>query len=220
MDDPTLDNLVVSFRGVCQGVGLKQRGPNDPHICYVILTEDDEYWFVSKEQSASSYWMPELMDCFQQAQDWMENHAVKESCGYRFESDDERAAREKKDAEWEKRYNEVNDAWLAWENKEAHQGRGYKGIPSVDAKPLNRAISGKCVVFHINGDSGEYVSPLLTNPTYARLFKCFSDSIAIDEHHCFMEGVYQVDDWKSWPRELRSNPLHHSVKVYRFATGS
>jgi hypothetical protein len=164
--------------------------------------------------------MPELMDCLQQAQDWMEKNAVKETCGYRFESDEERAGREKKDTDWEKRYNEVQKAWESWDREADRSGRTYKGIPSVDAKPLNRAIDGKCIVFHINDDDQEYISPLLTNPTYARLFKCFSDSIAIDEHHCFMEGVYQVDDRNSWPKELRSTPLHHSIKVYRFATGS
>jgi hypothetical protein len=220
MDDPKFDNLVISFRGSCQGVGLKQRGPNDPHVCYVILTEDDEYWFVSSEQSASAFWMPELMDCFEQATEWLRHNAVKDEHGcYRFQSDKEREVKRKKNKTWEKRYNEVQQSWEAWEDKEARAGRGYKGIPSVDAKPLNRAIEGKCVIFHTNDDGMVYTSPILANPTYARVFKCFSDSIAIDEHHCFMEGVVESKDRNRWPAAVKAK-FKKDVKVYRFATGS
>lgn len=83
-DDPTLDNLVVSFRDGCVGVGLFKRGENDPHICFIPLSEDDGYWFPSI-RGASSYWMPLLMGCYQAAFNWMQENAVRESeYGWRF----------------------------------------------------------------------------------------------------------------------------------------
>jgi hypothetical protein len=75
------EKLIVSFRGNCFGVGLKQRGKNDKHICFVILVEDDESWFISKDD-ASTYWLPELMSMMQDALNWLDKNAIKTEDGY------------------------------------------------------------------------------------------------------------------------------------------
>lgn len=79
-DSPEVQDCVVTFRGECQGVGLQKRGPDDNHVCFIILTEDDGYWFVTKwpEQGTSSYWLPELIDCLEQAKDWLHRNAEKD----------------------------------------------------------------------------------------------------------------------------------------------
>ena len=48
------------FLGACKGVRLVKRGPDDPHICLLILTEDDDNWFPSKEPF-SSFWLDDLL---------------------------------------------------------------------------------------------------------------------------------------------------------------
>lgn len=141
--------------------------------------------------------------------------------GYKFLTEAEKAAKKKANEDWERRYQEVQTSWEKWEEAEEAKGNKYRGIPSVDAKPRNRAIEGKCIVFDTDewGDGTDYISPVLTNPTYATLFKCFSKAIGCtgDEHHCFMEGVTLVKDRKDWPKGLKAP---RGVKVYRFATGS
>lgn len=85
MDSPALQGLVKSFRGKCVGIGLRRRGENDPHVLFEILLEDDEYWFIPQNFQASSYWLPELQDCLQQAQDWMNRNCDKDGeWGYKF----------------------------------------------------------------------------------------------------------------------------------------
>lgn len=71
------------FLGECQGVGLIPRGPKDNHICFLILSEDDENWFCSNE-SGSSFWIPDLVKQLDQALKWMRENAVEEGFGYKF----------------------------------------------------------------------------------------------------------------------------------------
>ena len=223
-DAPEVQECVVTFRGGCKGVGLKWRGPDDPHVCFIILTEDDGYWFVSQHdtQGSSSYWLPELIDQLEEAKTWLHRNAEKDGqYGYKFLTDVEKAAKKRADEKWERRYQEVQDAWEKWEEVEEAKGNRYRGIPSVDAKPRNRAIEGKCIVFDLadGGYGSDYISPVLENPTYATLFKRFSDAIGCtdDTHHCFMEGVCEAKDRREWPDGFKPP---RGVKVYRFATGS
>lgn len=63
------------FLGACFGVGLRPRGWDDNHVCFDILTEDDEYWFVNRS-GGSSHWMPELLEAMQAAIDWCKANAL------------------------------------------------------------------------------------------------------------------------------------------------
>lgn len=84
-DDPSVSECVRTFRGSCFGVGLKRRGPLDNHVMFVILVEDDGYWNVSRNSSGSSYWMPELIECFNAAKHWMETNCDRpDHWGWKF----------------------------------------------------------------------------------------------------------------------------------------
>jgi hypothetical protein len=71
------------FLGTCCGVALVKRGPNDNHICFIILTEDDENWFVSNNL-CSTYWLPDLEKQLIYAKRWIIKNAEKDTYGYRF----------------------------------------------------------------------------------------------------------------------------------------
>ena len=73
-----------TFLGSCLGIGLKERGQGDNHVCIVILTEDDENWFVSRSGSFSSYWLPDLEEQIAAAKLWMEQNCTKDEWGYNF----------------------------------------------------------------------------------------------------------------------------------------
>ncbi len=66
-------NYVQTFLGQCQGVGLTRRGKDDPHVCVVLLVEDDGNWFPTRcpAQGFSSYWVDDLVMQLQAAQLWM-----------------------------------------------------------------------------------------------------------------------------------------------------
>ncbi len=73
------------FLGECMGVGLDQRD-DDLHVCFTILAQDDGHWFASDE-SASSYWLPELAAQLQVALDWCEKNCDGGSrSGWKFKS--------------------------------------------------------------------------------------------------------------------------------------
>ena len=63
---------IQAFLGRGMGVALVPRGEGDPHICFVILAEDDGNWFASGEGASS--WLHELREQFQLAQQWVENN--------------------------------------------------------------------------------------------------------------------------------------------------
>jgi hypothetical protein len=63
-------DFVQTFLGRCMGVGLKQRGPEDLHVCLVILSEDDGNWFAS-DRGFSSHWTDDLLRQLQAARRWM-----------------------------------------------------------------------------------------------------------------------------------------------------
>ncbi len=77
-------NYVKAFLGSCKGVALEERGEGDPHVCLVILTEDDEHWFPSKN-GFSSFWTDDLIEQLQAAKQWMEENCDSDDgCGWKF----------------------------------------------------------------------------------------------------------------------------------------
>jgi hypothetical protein len=84
MDDPSVDECVQTFRGKCFGVGLKPRNSSeeDNHVMFCTIVEDDGYWFVSRSSTGSSFWLPELVDCYQQALVWVKENCVPDPQGY------------------------------------------------------------------------------------------------------------------------------------------
>jgi hypothetical protein len=78
------------FLGHSKGIGLRVRGKDDLHVCFLILTEDDESWFAS-HNSFSSHWAPELIAQLQAAVSWCEAHCEPDinngiQYGWRFKS--------------------------------------------------------------------------------------------------------------------------------------
>lgn len=68
-------------------------------------------------------------------------------------------------------------------------------------------------------DSREFRSPVLTNPTWGRVFTQFERAMRTtrDMHHAFLEGVYPVTadvDGKRVP------VVENGVALYRFSAGS
>jgi hypothetical protein len=61
-----------NFLGECMGIRLVPRGEKDNHVMLVLMVEDDGNWH--EEDSFSSYWLPELMEMLQTAQEYMSLH--------------------------------------------------------------------------------------------------------------------------------------------------
>lgn len=77
----------VFVRG-CYGVALVPRGPDDNHICFMIIVEDDDNWFECNGAGSSS-WLCDLEDTLHQAVMWCETYAFPDKVrgvqyGYRF----------------------------------------------------------------------------------------------------------------------------------------
>ena len=68
--DDSKTPTIALFLGDCCGVRLVQRGENDKHVCFEILSEDDGHWFL-KQSYSSSYWLPDLMEALKAAEEWM-----------------------------------------------------------------------------------------------------------------------------------------------------
>ncbi len=80
------------FLGQCFGIALVPRGKEDKHICFIVLVEDDENWFVSSNGGSSS-WLPELGRVVAKANRWCRTHADPDissldnrQYGYKFRS--------------------------------------------------------------------------------------------------------------------------------------
>lgn len=83
-DDGIETEFKKVFCGTCKGIGLKERGKNDSHVTFVILTEDDEQWFVSKEPSSTA-WIIDLQDQIDEAIMWLEQNAETDGMhGWKF----------------------------------------------------------------------------------------------------------------------------------------
>ena len=71
----------LEFKGEQFGVRLVQRGPNDPHACFELLTEDDEFWSVTGV-GASTVWLDDLIEQLQEAKKVVETlPKSRDGCG-------------------------------------------------------------------------------------------------------------------------------------------
>lgn len=71
-DVPALERFWVCD---VHGVGLVNRGRNDNHVCYVLLSCDDGAWSVSSGAS-SSYYIPELVMLLAVVNEWIETNCA------------------------------------------------------------------------------------------------------------------------------------------------
>lgn len=64
------------FLGGCLGIGLSQRSGTDPHVCFEVLVNDDDWWTPLKSNGGgiSSYWLVDLQRQLAAAEAWCENH--------------------------------------------------------------------------------------------------------------------------------------------------
>ena len=69
--------IVHTIKGTCVGIVLTKRGNNDPHICWQLIVEDDENWYIQRN-SFSSFWILDLKMVISQMEEWLENNAEKE----------------------------------------------------------------------------------------------------------------------------------------------
>ena len=76
-----IDHVITTIRGNCAGVCLHLRGEDDNHICFTVLVEDDDNWFISK-RGFSSFWLWDLRVVLENAQNWLERNAEKDSSGF------------------------------------------------------------------------------------------------------------------------------------------
>lgn len=81
--DQELEHFIL---GDCHGVGFHKRGPSDNHVMILFLAEDDGQWFVSTCNSGcSSFWLTELQELLQAAEQWLNKHCKKDAFGYGWE---------------------------------------------------------------------------------------------------------------------------------------
>lgn len=73
MDNEYLKNVIAVFTGDCKGVAITKRGNTDNHLCFNIITEDDEQWFGSQSESSSSSWIDELIEQLIRARDFLKS---------------------------------------------------------------------------------------------------------------------------------------------------
>lgn len=82
-------NVIKAFKGQCTGVVLENRkdweNPNDPHVCFFLIVEDDGNWFESKTGHTSSYWIDDTIEQLQIARDWMNEYCRKIQHGWEFD---------------------------------------------------------------------------------------------------------------------------------------
>lgn len=79
---------IMAFYGDCMGVALVNKALTDNqdrlNLAFVMLYEDDGWWYESKGGGADSYWLPEMIEVLQEAHRWMKAHArkSKDGCGW------------------------------------------------------------------------------------------------------------------------------------------
>lgn len=86
------------------GVVLRKRGPQDDHICFEVISEDDGHWYPCFSGGTSSFWFDAYLEVLSAAKKWCEakavphtnqyQHAPERPCGWRFKSKDELEASE------------------------------------------------------------------------------------------------------------------------------
>jgi hypothetical protein len=90
-----ITSVVMGFYGDCMGVVLVNRvcdcvhAPcmcNNKHLKFVMLYEDDGWWYENKGVPTDSYWLPEMIEALQEAHRWLKAHARKSKDGLGWES--------------------------------------------------------------------------------------------------------------------------------------
>lgn len=76
-----MGEFVHTILGKQCGVGLSKRGPNDNHVIFTILSEDDGNWFTS-EHGRSTYWLKDLQDVLAETQAWLKSHTTETPWGF------------------------------------------------------------------------------------------------------------------------------------------
>lgn len=79
-------NIIKVFKGDCHGVVLEKRkdweNPNDPHVCFFLIVEDDGNWFESKTGVSSSAWIDDVIEQLQIARNWMNEYCTMADYGW------------------------------------------------------------------------------------------------------------------------------------------
>lgn len=72
--EPSGNKEIITFFGHQFAVRLVHRGPKDSHVCFELLTEDDDNWFPVRGCGASSFWMPDMQRVLRAAQKWLKQN--------------------------------------------------------------------------------------------------------------------------------------------------
>jgi hypothetical protein len=75
--------ILLSKCVICNivGVVLRPRGKNDPHICFELISEDDECWFPYSGSGSSSFWFDCYTAVLAAARTWCEKEALPDMVG-------------------------------------------------------------------------------------------------------------------------------------------
>jgi hypothetical protein len=79
-DEEKYEHVVL---GKCFGFGLRRRHDNDPHVCWILLVEDDENWFPS-QHGGSSFWLKDVQQVLKKTIEWLNNNCIKTNEGWSF----------------------------------------------------------------------------------------------------------------------------------------
>ena len=134
----------------------------------------------------------------------------------------EKPERDKQFAESEAKADKIRSAWDEWEET---NGEFRHAVPSMGCAPDEVAVEGRCILFDFDeygyGHGTAYTCLKLENPTWGKVMTTFDMSIIVtgDEHHCFLEGLIEVDP-ADHPKVFANTYIAPGTKVFRFATGS
>jgi len=78
------------FLGNIMGVVLRNRKKDDPHVVFQIISEDDEYWFLSTN-SSSSHWLEDYRQVLAEVDRWCNENCEPDmykeiQCGWKFKT--------------------------------------------------------------------------------------------------------------------------------------
>lgn len=76
-----IPDVIHVEKGDCVGIVLNLRAPNDRHICWTLICEDDGNWFATTE-GCSTYWLPDLEEGLNRTKTWLSNNATRDEWGW------------------------------------------------------------------------------------------------------------------------------------------
>ena len=71
------------IKGSCAGIALT----GNENICFHVIVEDDENWYLSKN-GFSAFWLPDLEICILKTGKWLEENARKRKDDFGWEIKD------------------------------------------------------------------------------------------------------------------------------------